>query len=268
MHKSYTSLAMSQTVTITRHGRIAVLRFDRGGRANALSFAIMEELTAAARSFEDDTETAAIVVTGAPRIFSGGMDLKAGEWDDIPDMGVAERRRFASLGPRLSRAFLALEPITIAAIEGPCFAGGLAISAMCDFRVAGRSARFAAPEVAIGLNMAWHSVPRLIRLIGPQATRQLLLLGATWDAQRASAIGFLDEVVDDGQAVARATEMGETVAARPLTATRMVKRAIEATMHGGDIAWSAADGELQLVNWQSAEFAAARNRLKSGRRED
>ena len=254
---------MSQTVTIERHGAVAIIRFDRKGRANALSFSIMRELIAAARSFEDDAETAAIVVTGAQQVFSGGMDLKDDVWDRLPEFPVAEQRKIAAQGPRLARAFMSLEPVTIVAVEGPCFAGGLALAAMCDFRIAAEDAKFAAPEVAVGLNMAWHSVPRLVRLVGVQATRRLLLAGARWDTAEATRLGFLDEVVATGSAEAAALAMAERIAARPQVATRMVKRAIEATMHGGDIAWSTADGELQLLNWQGKEFAAARTALKA-----
>lgn len=254
---------MSQAVTLERRGAVAVIRFDRNARANALSFAIMRELTAAARSFEDDAETAAIVITGAPQVFSGGMDLKDEVWDRLPELSVGERRKIAAQGPKLARAFMGLEPVTIVAIEGPCYAGGMALAAMCDFRIAAETATFAAPEVAVGLNMAWHSVPRLVRLIGVQATRRLLLTGARWDTAEAFRLGFLDEIVAPGQAEAAALAMAERIAVRPRIATRMVKRAIEAAMHGGDIAWSAADGELQLLNWQSEEFASARAALKA-----
>ncbi len=254
---------MSQTVTIERRGAVAIIRFDRKGRANALSFSIMRELIAAARQFEDDAEIAAIVVAGAQQVFSGGMDLKDEVWDELPSLPVGERRKIAAQGPRLARAFMSLEPVTIVAVEGPCFAGGMALAAMCDFRIAADNATFAAPEVAVGLNMAWHSVPRLVRLVGVQATRRLLLAGARWDTAEAARLGFLDEVVPPGQAEPAALAMAERIAARPRVAARMVKRAIEATMHGGDIAWSTADGELQLLNWQSDEFASARKSLRS-----
>ena len=194
------------------------------------------------------------------------MDLRADVWEGLPELELEDRRQLAAHGPRLARAWMGLEQVTVAAIEGPCFAGGLALAAMCDFRVSGRSATFAAPEVAIGLNMAWHSVPRLVRLLGPQPTRRLLLLGETWDAPTAHDFGLLDHVVDDEAAVAQAVEIAHRVARRPVTAMRMVKRAIEATQHGGDVAWSGADGELQLVNWTSREFAAARAAIKTPRR--
>jgi enoyl-CoA hydratase len=254
---------MSHIVTVERRGAVSVIRFDRKGRANALSFGIMQELIAAARSFEDDPETAAIVVTGAPVVFSGGMDLKDEVWDRLPDLSVAEQRRIAAQGPRLARAIMALEPVTIVAIEGPCYAGGMALAAMCDFRIAADDATFAAPEVAVGLNMAWHSVPRLVRLVGAQATRRLLLAGVRWEAAEAARLGFVDEMVTPGVSETAALAMAERIASRPRVATRMVKRAIEAAMHGGDIAWSTADGELQLLNWQSEEFAASRAALKA-----
>lgn len=254
-------------VEVTREGPLAVVRFDRGGRANALDFDIMQALTEAARDFERDAEAAVVVLTGAPAVFSGGMDLKAPVWDRLPTMTIEERRGVAAAGPRLARAWMAVEQVTIAAIEGPCYAGGLALAAMCDFRIASRTSRFAAPEVAVGLNMAWHSVPRLVRLVGQQATRRLLLAGATWDAAEAERLGFLDTVVEPGDSLAAARSMAADIAARPRVATRMVKRAIEAAAHGGDLSWSAADGDLQLVNWQSDEFAAARARLAHGSKE-
>jgi enoyl-CoA hydratase len=256
---------MEQTIAIDRRGAVTVVRFDRGGQGNALTFEMMDALTEAARAFESDRETVVVVLTGAPAIFSGGMDLKAEAWDAMAGLGIEERRVFARKGPRLARAWMGIEQVTIAAIEGPCYAGGLALAAMCDFRVAGRSGRFAAPEVAVGLNMAWHSVPRLVRLVGVQATRQLLLLGATWDTAKATALGFLDEVAEDGTALIVAHRMAEHVAARPCVATRLVKRAIDATQHGGDIAHSSADGDLQLVNWTSQAFQDARERLKGGK---
>ena len=82
-------------VSISRKGPVAVLRFDRGGQANALTFELMEQLVAAARSFEADRETAVVILTGADRIFSGGMDLKADVWDTLPSLDLEARRDYA-----------------------------------------------------------------------------------------------------------------------------------------------------------------------------
>ncbi|MCB1548649.1 MAG: enoyl-CoA hydratase/isomerase family protein [Hyphomicrobiaceae bacterium] len=258
----------SGSVTVEQHGAIAIVRFDRKGSANALSFAVMDDLCAIARRFERASDVAAVVLVGAERVFSGGMDLKDETWQRLERMSIPERREVAAHGPRLARAWTAIEPVTIAAIEGACFGGGVALAAFCDFRVAGRSARFATPEVGIGLNMAWHSVPRILRLVGLQPTRRLLLLGETWTASAALGHGFLDEVTEDGGALARGLAMAEHLAARPQVATRMVKRSIEVAAHSQDLALSAVESDLQLVNWVSEDFARARaefaRRAKAG----
>ena len=249
---------MTDAVTIDRRGAIAVVTLDRGGRANAMSFAIMTALTEAARSLEGDSGLAAVVLTGTARIFSAGMDLRDAAFDRLATASLAEKRALAEHGPRLARAWAGLEMPTIAAIEGPCLAGGLALVAMCDFRVTGRSARFGAPEVQVAHNMGWHSVPRLVRLVGVQATRRVLLAGEEWTAEEARRLGFADYLAGDGMALTEALALAERIAGQPAMATRMVKRQIDAAAHGDDWGISAFDKDQQIVAWMSEDFAAAR----------
>ncbi|HSG34683.1 MAG TPA: enoyl-CoA hydratase/isomerase family protein, partial [Sphingomonadaceae bacterium] len=176
-------------------------------------------------------------------------------------MSLAEKRALAEHGPRLARAWAGLEMPTIAAIEGPCLAGGLALVAMCDFRVAGGSARFGAPEVQVAHNMGWHSVPRLVRLVGVQATRRILLAGEEWNAEEAKRLGFVDYLAPEGKALDEALGLAERIATQPAMATRMVKRQIDAAAHGEDWGISAFDKDQQIVAWTSEDFAAARARF-------
>jgi enoyl-CoA hydratase len=221
-------------VSVERHGAVAVIRFDRQGRGNALSFPILDALAESALTLSRDRSVAAVVLTGAPTIYSSGMDLRQAVWDRIDELTIEERHQLTTYGPRLTRSLSAIEVPVIAAVEGICFGGGLAMIAFCDFRVAAETARFAAPEVAVGLHMTWHSVPRLVRLVGAQATRRLLMTNAEWSASQAQTLGFVDEVVATGHAFEAAMKMAEHVASRPRLATRFVKRSIEAATHGGD----------------------------------
>lgn len=248
-------------VTSERRGDIAVVRFDRQGRGNALSFPIMDALTETATALARDRSLAAVVFTGAPTIFTSGMDLRQPIWDRIEELSLEERHQLTTYGPKLVRAIGSIEVPTIAAIEGICFGGGMAMVAFCDFRIAARNARFAAPEVGVGLHMTWHSVPRLVRLIGAQATRRLLLTPAEWTAEQAEGANFIDDIVDPGRAVAAAIALAETIAARPRLATRFVKRGIEAATHGGDTLLSAGDSDLLLAMSVSEDFKKGRARL-------
>jgi enoyl-CoA hydratase len=175
-------LSLSGFVTIEKglgpDGRIAVVRFDRGGGINALSPEAMRQLTSAARSFEDDGATSVVVLTGAAKAFTAGFDLKDPEGRARKTMDLGSLRRHLKLGPRLTRAWQDMEQITIGAIEGFCVGGGVALAVALDFRVMARDAHQRVPEIGLGMNMSWQSVPRMLHLMGPARTKQAVILAS------------------------------------------------------------------------------------------
>src|ERR1700712_3154136 len=106
----------------------------------------MRQLTDAARSFEDDSETSVVVLTGGPKAFSAGFDLKDAEGRARRTMDLGSLRRPLEPGPRLSRAWQEMEQITIGAIEGFCIGGGVALAVALDFRVISRDAHCGCPR--------------------------------------------------------------------------------------------------------------------------
>jgi enoyl-CoA hydratase/carnithine racemase len=253
--------ANSQPVTITRQDDIALVRYDRGSKANAMSFAIMDDLAEAALGLLDDTALRGVVLTGTPTIFSAGMDLSDPLFDQLDTMPLAQMRHISERGPRMARAWTSIEVPVICAIEGPCLAGGLALSSMCDFRVASSTALFGAPEVQVAHNMGWHSVPRLISLVGAQATRRILLAGEQWNVDEAKRVGFVDHTCEAGEALNVAMDLARRIASYPDVAVRMIKRQIDASAHALDYATSAYDKDQQLVVWMSDDFKAARRKF-------
>src|SRR5581483_6755353 len=143
-------------------GRIAVVRFDRGDGINALSPEAMRQLTRAARSFEDDGDTSVVVLTGGEKAFSAGFDLKDPEGRLRKTMDLGSLRRHLTLGPRLARAWQDMDQITIAAIEGFCIGGGVALAVALDFRIMAANAHMRVPEIGLGMNMSWQSIPRML----------------------------------------------------------------------------------------------------------
>ena len=209
-------------------GRIAVVRFDRGDVANALSPEAMRQLRAAAQSFEDDLDTTVVVLTGSARAFSAGFDLKDNERKLARGAGLAAERRAISIGPKMARAWSSLEQVTIAAIEGHCIGGGVALAVSLDFRICGRSAHFRIPEVALDLNMSWGSLPRLVALMGPARTKQAVLLADDRiSSADALAWGLVENVVDDASALPAALAMAESIARAPPIPVRMTKTTID-----------------------------------------
>jgi enoyl-CoA hydratase/carnithine racemase len=230
---------LTQFVTIDKglgpEGRIAVVHFDRNDGINALSPEALRQLTAAARSFEDDSQTSVVVLTGGARAFSAGFDLRDPEGKSRSTMDIGSLRRHLKLGPRLTQAWHEMEQITIGAIEGFCIGGGVALAVALDFRVMARDAHLRVPEIGLGMNMSWQSIPRLLHLIGPARTKQAVILAdQRIAAAEAYEWGLVEEVTDPGGALDAAMVLAAKVAAQPPLSVAMTKLTINRLAHALD----------------------------------
>lgn len=215
-------------VSIEKQGRIAVVRFDRGFAANPLSLELIRELTAAARSFDGDTEVSAVILTGRADNFSMGADLKDPEFAALQEAGLAERRLGLMAGARLCRAWEEIQGLTISAIEGWCVGGGVALCVATDLRILGQRAGLYVAEIERGMNMSWGSVPRITNLVGPARAKRIVVLAEKVMAARAVDWGLADEAVADGGTLEAALAMAERAASLPPVAVRMCKQDINA----------------------------------------
>ena len=216
---------IGEFVTVAREGAVATVTFDRGDGRNPLSRQLMLELTETARSFADDLATHAVILTGKGA-FTAGADLKDSAMSRNRPSGLLERRHLLKVGPELCEAWERVEQITICAIEKYCIGGGSSLAVSCDFRIMGKTAKTRLPEIPLGMNMSWHTVPRLVSLIGPSRTKQFVIFGDNVDAEKALAWGLADEVVPDGETLARARAWAERVAKLPPNAVRMGKQQV------------------------------------------
>jgi enoyl-CoA hydratase len=216
-------------------GRIAVVRFDRGDNLNALSAEAMRQLTAAARSFEDDDASSVVVLTGTSKTFSAGADLKDREGRDRGSKGIGALRRQLRLGPRLTRAWHEMEQVTICAIEGFCIGGGAALAVALDFRIMGRGGHIRIPEIALGMNMSWQSVPRMLHLMGPARTKQAVIIAdEKISAAEAYEWRLVEQVVDDGKTFEAAMAFAEKIARQPPIPVAMTKLTVNRLAHALD----------------------------------
>ncbi|WMD19745.1 enoyl-CoA hydratase/isomerase family protein [Achromobacter seleniivolatilans] len=213
-------------VSIERHGTVAVVRYDRGGKANALNLAAMDALIDAASQLAEDDQIRAVVLTGTPAIFSAGIDLKdPALW--AHDDPLATQRALAR-GEALCRAWSELPQVTIAAIEGAAVGGGAVLALACDWRALGANAFLRLPEVRLGLPLAWGGLPRLASLAGPARAKRALFTDFKLDADTAEQWGVADIVAPEGAVVQAALALAREAAACPALATRLTKRAIDA----------------------------------------
>ncbi|MEO1014812.1 MAG: enoyl-CoA hydratase/isomerase family protein [Pseudomonadota bacterium] len=244
--------AFGEFISVTRRGRVVEVRFDRGDGLNALSLAAMSELKGVAHQLADDVESSVIILTGA-RAFSAGADLKDPALIQQASKTLLEQRAAVRLGPDMCQAWADLEQVTIAAVEGHCIGGGLALAVACDHRVAADGAQFRLPEVPLGMNMSWRSVPRIVALIGPSRAKELIILGRKLEARDAEQWGLLDRLVGRGGAMDAARALAEEYAALPPLALRMAKQAINASAEPLGYATSYMDRDQFLLTRKSSD---------------
>jgi enoyl-CoA hydratase len=170
-------------------------------------------------------------------------------------MGLAERRASLRMGPQMCAAWEEMEQVTIAAIEGHCIGGGAALVVSLDFRTCGRSAHFRIPEIGLGMNMSWGSLPRLLHLVGPARAKQAVILANDRiSAGQALSWGLVEDVVDDGAAFAASFAFGERIAAQPPVPVRMTKQSINALSTALDHTASHMDLDQYALSYASEDF--------------
>ena len=256
MENEQRSEQVGDFVTIAYDRGIAEVTFDRGDALNAFSIQAMTELKKAAEILASDTKSSAVVLTGG-KVFSAGADLADPAMRERDSMTLLEQREAVRLGPDLCQAWADLEQITIAAIERFCIGGGLAIAVSCDHRVASSSAHFRLPEIPLGMNMSWRSIPRIVSLIGPSRAKELVILGQKVDADKAIQWGLIDRLAEPGLAISQARELARSYSALPPLPARMAKEAINASAQPLGYATSYMDRDQFLLARRTGDHEEA-----------
>ncbi|MBL8386088.1 MAG: enoyl-CoA hydratase/isomerase family protein [Burkholderiales bacterium] len=208
--------------------RLALVRLNRPAARNALSHALMRELTACARALAERTDIDAVILTGDAVCFTAGADLKdAAAWAD-ESLSTVARREVAGTGFRMCKAWEELPQITIVAIEGYAIGGGLALALACDWRVMADDAFVSLPEIALGIPLTWGTIPRLVNLLGPARAKRATILCERFGAAEALAMGLVDYTAPKGEALATARELAARTLAMPAAAVRMSKESVNA----------------------------------------
>ena len=230
-----------QHITITETARQAVVRLNRPQARNALSQALMRELTSAAHALAQRDDIDVVLLTGNGPCFTAGADLKEARAWDGDEQPLVARRELSAIGYRMCRAWEDLPQISIVAIEGYGVGGGLALALACDWRVLADDAFVSLPEIALGIPLTWGAIPRLVALLGPARAKRLTILCERVGAAEALALGLVDYTAPSGQALARAQAVADEVLAMPAAAVRMSKEtanAVATALHhlGGHMA--------------------------------
>lgn len=218
-----------QTLTVQPAGPIARVSLNRPALLNCLSVECLREIKAVFNELARNRTIRAVVLTGSDKFFCAGMDLKDKAVRQMLSGPEDQRRDLVLAGPEACQAIEDCPAITIAAVEGFCLGGGASLAISCDFRVLAETAYFRIPEIDLGLNYSWGSIPRLVSLIGPAHAKEAVILCESIPADKCLAWGLTDRIAPTGQALAGAMELAEKVAAKPPIPAAMTKQAVNRT---------------------------------------
>jgi enoyl-CoA hydratase len=188
---------VTDELQVRRDGAVLTVTFNRPAQRNAMTFAMYEGLEEACELADADDSVRVLVLRGAGgRAFVAGTDIAQFLEFTSGDDGITYEQRIERVVNRLEDVTVP----TIAAVEGACVGGGLALAAACHLRIATRGSRFGVPIArTLGNCLSMNTYSLLVHHLGPGRTLDMLLRAKLLTAEDAHGAGFVGEVVDDAQ---------------------------------------------------------------------
>jgi enoyl-CoA hydratase len=207
-------------ILFEKQGKVGVITLNRPQVLNALSEALMRDLSNALERCEADSDIHCMVLMGSDKVFAAGADIN--EMKDKSYQGAYLEDFITKGWEKISGC---RKPI-IAAVSGYAVGGGDEIAMMCDFIIASESAKFGQPEVTIGTIPGAGGTQRLARSIGKSKAMDMCLTGRMIDAHEAERAGLVSRVVPDDQLKEEALAAAQKIASYSLPIVMMIKESV------------------------------------------
>ena len=210
-------------------GPVARLTFTRPQSRNALTWDMYDALADACRQADEDERIRALIIRGSGGSFAAGTDI--GQFADFRtgDDAVAYERRLEAMVSRLEQVTVP----TVAEVDGAAVGGGCLLALACDIRLGSPRARFGIPvSRTLGNCLSMANMGRVVDLIGPARTRDLMLTGRLMDAAEAHEAGLANHVYPHAELMDRALELAAEIAAKPPWALAAAKEVVNLALDG------------------------------------
>lgn len=248
-------MSSDDLVLVAKTGGLTTVTLNRPDALNALSIALRNRIAEVFDDIASDSTTEVVILTGAGRAFTVGLDLKELGGETDPSAPSSSRD--------LSDAIAALNIPVIGAVNGFAITGGFEIALMCDFLIASPDARFADTHARVGVVPGWGLSQRLPRLIGINRAKELSLTGNYLDAETAERWGLVNRVVPAEELMPTCRKLAEDIlSTEPVTRSEIL-RIMDAGWHaslseGLDIEQEATQAHTRTQ--RPSEQVAARRR--------
>ncbi|MDP6564585.1 MAG: enoyl-CoA hydratase/isomerase family protein [Alphaproteobacteria bacterium] len=202
-----------QDITVARQDRVVSITLNRPQAMNALTTELLGELGEALEAIAGDDGISVMVLSGAGRAFSAGVDLKAlrAKGIDISSGNVGDDLNNAAL--RVLTLVETMPQATIAKVNGFCFTGGMELMLAHDIAMVAEEAKLGDTHAILGFRPSWGMTQRLPRRVGQMRARELSFTARTFGGVEAAAIGLALEAVPAAELDARVETLAQAIAA-------------------------------------------------------
>ena len=215
-------MSLYESITVERRGKVAVLTINRPDKLNALNKQVHADGVAALEELRRDDGIRVLVITGAgEKSFIAGADISEFE-GQTP---VTQRDLFHE--KTFFNSIDAFPKPVIAMVNGFCLGGGNELAMACDLRICSENARFAQPEINLGIMCGGGGTQRLTRLIGEGRSMEMVLTGDMIDAQTAEKIGLVNHVYPAAELETKTMELADKIAEKAPIALQLSKEAVK-----------------------------------------
>jgi enoyl-CoA hydratase len=262
-----------ESIQFTIDNKIAHLQLNRPASLNTMHPVLWRELTHALETLQREAPARALIISSTGKHFTAGMALDVFGREGGVTLDEKSAAGRANIVPQLldmQQAFNLIEQLrmpVIAAIQGGCIGGGVDMISACDIRLATADAFFCIQEINIGMTADLGTLQRLPKLIPEGIVHELAYTGRRLPAQRALAVGLVNEVFDSQETMLQAAmQMAAEIAEKPPVAIWGSKQAIHyARDHSTHDALQQM-GWLQSGVWQTSNLVEAFTAKQQGRK--
>lgn len=208
-----------EAVLVEKTEHIGIITLNRPEKLNTFNIALGRDLNAALVEMDEDRDTYVVIIRGAGRVFSAGIDIS-----NFPLDGILEYRPWITLMEKMTLTIARMKKPVITAVHGVAAANGAGLVAAADLAVAAETARFGLTAIDVGLFCMGPAVP-MDRCVGKKHCLELLLTGELIDAERAERIGLVNRVVPEEKLMEETMALAKKLAAKSPLALQMGKEA-------------------------------------------
>lgn len=208
-----------ETILAETLGAVGIVTLNRPKALNALNGQLIDEMNAALDRFDQDDGIRCIILTGSEKAFAAGADIR-----EMKDFSAFEARKADFL--KSWDHFATIRKPVIAAVSGFCLGGGFEFALASDFIIAADTAKFALPEVTLGIFPGGGGTQRLTRLVGKAKAMEMILTGRMMDAVEAERLGLVAKVVAADVLMAEAVATAERIAMFSAPVTQAIKQLV------------------------------------------